>query len=458
MTLALVVNRSQANRSDELIQDSLMDVIKYVGAQLADKICQLFLPNRVIICVGPGNNGNDGLSLGAQLLKRGYTVHILDLFPEVANYTREYFKSQIPKNCFISDISNLSKVFDCTVVDAIFGVNQRFPLAQKVTELLSIIKDFKIKIAIDVPTGIDADSGAVEVKVQWDFTLCIQAIKQGLCIGEASVLSGKKLVVDCKIPIQEFNFFHEDFKLPELKRNPTSHKYFYGPVAIIGGSKRMPGAAKLATFGALCAGASFVHLHTATKLAHTKEAIFIKTKEFSYKNLSKNLSDKVKSIVFGPGVDYFEPKVFDIFKKLGKSCVIDAGGLKNLVDLNEQFILTPHVGELNSLIPETSDHIISKGFQLRSKYMACTLIKSNSFIYFGSRRNFILEVNNSKLSFGGVGDFLSGLIAGFLAQNLPIDDAVLFAIKLLSVSSFTASWSLDSVINQCREHVKSILH
>lgn len=453
-----VVSVQQALLADNLIQDSLYDVIRFVGFQLANEFCKLFLPNSVLIAVGPGNNGNDGLALGIELLRRGYNVFFIDLYPNESNLIRSKLKSLISSDNFLSGINFNLSCFDFTFVDAIFGLKQRFPLDQKVIDVLRLANSCKTKIAIDVPTGINPDSGEVGEKISWDYTFCIQAIKQGLCFGEASVLSGQKMVVDCKIKIPEYEYIYESLDLFRVERNRASHKYFYGPVGLIAGSKNMPGASKIAALGALCSGVSFIHLFSQSEAAWVKEAIFIKIKEFSLSELKNKISHKIKSLVFGPGVENFKSDIFILLKSLGSPCVIDAGGLKNLIELNENFVLTPHVGELNALEPQSYKSIFEKLLDVRKKYKACILVKSNSYIYKGRERNFILEVNNSKLSFGGVGDFLSGLIGGFLAQGLNIDDAVLLAVKLLSKSGQQSAWNLDSLIDKCRENIKYVLY
>ncbi|MCX7953445.1 MAG: bifunctional ADP-dependent NAD(P)H-hydrate dehydratase/NAD(P)H-hydrate epimerase, partial [Deltaproteobacteria bacterium] len=319
----------------------------------------------------------------------------------------------------------------------------------------------KKKIAIDVPTGICGDTGEVSLPVQWDYTLCVEAIKQGCCIGLGSKLSGKKMVVACGIQFPEFNFVYESFELKNIKvcRDPISYKYFYGPVGVLGGSDSMFGAPKFVAEGILTSGASFGHIFSTSQFCRHDAFLHHLVPEYRADAFKNRDFVRFKSIVFGPGVDRMCDDMIEFLRSLEKPVVLDAGGLSDKLDfLGKNFLITPHLGEFLRM-SACSDSNLTQRLKSVQQQLGCSvLLKCNSFIFVGAgfEENFLVEVNNSKLSFGGVGDFLAGLIAGFVAQGLSFRDSSLTAVKLLAHSASDSNWSLESLMSNCKSNVKKL--
>lgn len=467
----LVVDSNDVRESDSRLKEPLIETILRVGRCLSREFLRNLLPTHVIVFVGPGNNGNDGLSLAKALLMQGFSVKVCNLFPTVTNEVRHTLLSQIPKNSFVSldEIANVDDFHRQVAVDAIFGVGQRPPLPEIVTSCLEIIKKFPVRIALDVPTGINADSGNIMYELQWSKTLCVQAVKQGVTYGKAGVLAGEKVIVDCGIPIVQYRcrYYRKDSEVEtRVIRSSYGHKYDYGPVGVIAGSKSMFGAAKFVSLGAISSGGSFVRLYSKSPRSFVKFAVCHLVKQYSRLGLTDASLGKVKSAVFGPGVDSFIDDVYDLLVELKIPVVVDAGALtRKPPKLNSNFVITPHKGEFERLVGSSkSRSVFDQLDALRSELNCNILLKGPSIIYKGvdsaenqSSQDFVFEIQSSKLSFGGVGDFLSGLIAGFLAQGLSMRDSCLLACYLLSKAADEIDWGLGSIISSCRKNVRSFL-
>ncbi|MCX7952161.1 MAG: NAD(P)H-hydrate dehydratase [Deltaproteobacteria bacterium] len=465
----LVVNSQEVRLADkEGIDIPILDLIKLVGKNLAKEYVRRNFPWKVLFAVGPGNNGNDGLSFAKALYERNFLVRICNLFPEVSNPIRDWFINNLPKDIFVrpEEVQNLANEF--VFVDAMFGIGQRPNLPDIVLSFLEMSKKFRKRIAVDVPTGIDCDTGEVFKEVVWDETFCVQAIKVGLCVGQASVLSGRKTAIDCNIrfPQYSYNYFGTDdtgqivgiYDLKDIvpRRHPLSHKYFYGPVGIIAGSEQMFGAAIFASQGALCSGASFLKVFSLTDKVLLPEGLFVRVSKYSAEDLEPVKISKIKSAVFGPGVDCFEPSVFDLLKSLQIPVVVDAGGLtKSIPVLTRQFILTPHFGEFERMLGGSFKNIFNTLKNFSEDREVNILLKGPTLIFQGDR-SFIFEIKNSKLSMGGLGDFMAGLITGFLAQGMDPFQSSLLATLVIAKSGLKSFWNLQSIIQNAKREVAEL--
>lgn len=231
-------------------------------------------------------------------------------------------------------------------------------------------------------------------------------------------------------------------------RRPEGHKHTFGQVLIIGGSQRLPGAAVLASEAVLSAGAGTVTLaapESAFKnsavlpevmilpLSDSKQGTFNAS---SYRQVGKEDLSKFDAFAVGPGMlDTAETRSFfgSLIPKLmefEKPIVLDADALNclshKLIKLNDNVILTPHVGEARKLLQSDKDTTLADmAGALRSKYNAQIVLKSaETFVAGGDGKVWVNTTGNNGLATAGSGDVLTGIVASLLAQGcVPLDAA-----------------------------------
>lgn len=442
-----------------------------------------------VIVIGKGNNGGDGLAMVRRLVNAGKNVEAYIVFPDDfsgdAGINREILNSMDIEIKSCEDIAAFTqsvRTADC-VVDAIFGTGIKGEitgLAQQVVEIINTYS--KYILSVDVPSGINSDTGEVlNCAVKADKTVTFAAYKKGMLLYPAADFTGEIVVDDIQIPKAAFdmldikiNTTEEAFAAEILpKRSRNSHKGDYGKILVIGGKKGMRGAVGLACIAALRTGAGLVTACIAEDVADSLsdmpyEAMTIPV---NFKKDTEKIADIVNdydAVLFGNGIGrdgFVLPLLEKILKKINVPIVIDADGLFALAKKPEiirgkKAILTPHSAEMARLLGIDTKSVEQRRFELSkefsAKYDVTLVLKGNhSIITAPDGDQNVNMTGNNGMATGGSGDVLAGMAVALLARIEPYQAATLavhlhgkagdYAKAKLTETSVIASDIIDSI-------------
>lgn len=438
--------------------------------------------NCVGVVCGKGNNGGDGYAVARHFSNAGFDVKVISLgiendlsedcrinFNILKNLSSQRKNLKIKSYKSLKDINWLK---DCNVIiDAILGIGFTGELKEP---YLSIVKSLNkipaFKCAIDVPTGLNADTGFGEIVFNSDLTITLGEFKKGLFIGNGYEFCGEVVLKEIGIGRDYFDDINPDTYLIEPedvytnlpKRAKSVHKYSAGKVLSISGSYKYPGAAELTSQSSLVAGAgaSILAIPESTKKLIHKNLLEVvvesygneKAKYFDEEVL-KTLQQKIKwadVVSIGPGLGREDETISAVKRFLlelkYKFAVIDADALFALdksflekVNL-KNCILTPHIGEFSQMIGLESKliekDILSYGKDFAVKHKCILVLKGAPTIIFNpDGETFINTAGNSGMAKFGTGDVLTGIIAGLLSQNINSEAAAIAGVYLHSLSA-----------------------
>ncbi len=434
-----------------------------------------------IIC-GKGNNGGDGFALARHLINSGFEVKVVSLAASkelkgdaLTNYNiLKNLLKEVKQNPIIhfKSIRDISKLNDCSViVDALLGTGAKGELREPYKSIVEKVNDFDVlRVAVDIPTGVNSDTGAGKTAFDADLTVTMAEFKKGLFFGDGYKYSGDVAKGDIGInpeyfdnlTVSEYLIEPEDafYGLPE--RYIDSHKYSAGKVLTIAGSEKLPGAAALTAKSALAigAGASILcYPSSAKELVHSKlESVVVETYDdeskgfLSAKNVAE-LSENIKwadVVAIGPGLgrnEETQKSVLEILKKhKTKKFVIDADAIYALRDKKykninlRNSVLTPHMGEFSEMIgvplEEIKNDILKFGKEFVRETKSYLALKGAPTIIFTPDGEALINtVGNPGMSKFGVGDVLTGTIAGLISQNKEIENSTVAGVYLHSLSA-----------------------
>lgn len=413
--------------------------------------------SRILILAGPGNNGGDGFEAAVHLKLAGYPVHIVfcgtaETLPDDAlgalhqwyalegTYSSNWLDSAEPGNWDI-------------IVDALFGVGLSRPITGIAAEWIARAnRENGLRIAIDIPSGLSADTGAViggqqGAVFQADETVTFIAGKPGLYTAHGVDIVGRITldtlqVAQNEIPPDGYLNSLEYFLsyLPRRKRH--SHKGNFGNFLVIGGNQSMLGAVLLSGRAGLHIGAGRVYV---VPLDENALGVDVMQPELMFRCVSHIEDIQASSIVIGPGLGLDSLAMQSLSKALEKRCptLIDADGLNLLAaheDLSMQakqsdlpLILTPHPLEAARLLNTSTEQVqsdrIHSALTLARDYKAVVVLKGAGSIIARPDGQWVINPTGCPaLASAGTGDVLSGLIGGLLAQGVPTWEAALAGV------------------------------
>ncbi len=440
--------------------------------------------------VGSGNNGGDALIALADLAAAGWRARAYLLNRHADALVERFIKAGGEVTLAESDThyEKLTALLDTAdvVVDGLLGIGLKLPLRPEIAALLNAVNNAIAEqpwppyvVAVDCPSGVDADSGeAAPETIPASVTVCMAAVKRGLLQFPAFELAGELRVVDIglseKQPLwDELKHFVADDDLVEdflPVRLADSHKGTFGTALIVAGSINYTGAALLAGRAASRVGAGLVQmavpgpLHAALA-GHFPEATWILLPqemgviaESAAGVLAKNL-ERATALLIGPGLGTEDTTKAFVENLLGgktatkkpggrigfvqndeqktdsKSSilpplVIDADALRHLAKtegwaklLPALAILTPHPGEMAALTGLEKDEIQKDRLGVALKYAAewgHVVVLKGAFTVIAAPdgRSVTIPIATSALAHAGTGDVLAGLIVGLRAQGV----------------------------------------
>jgi NAD(P)H-hydrate epimerase len=413
-------------------------------------IANISKPCKVTIFAGTGGNGGDGFVAARHLLNMDFEVDIYFLgHPSDIKSTESLKNWEILKNIniktnsleihVIKDSSQLESTNSAVVVDAILGTGIKGNIREPVSSAVDIINNSGgTVIAVDIPTGLDPQTGMVNHKaVEADFTITFHKQKKGIKNGDKKYL-GTIVVCDIGIP-REVELYTGPGDLLRLNgRETNSHKGQNGNVLVVGGSNEYSGAPALAALSALRSGADISIVACPTSVASPIRSyspdLIVKGLSDNYINFDDTskileISKKADSMVIGCGIGMEEETSLalnEMIEKIQKPIVIDADALKildsNLIsEHRNEIVLTPHKAEFKAFFGVDIPEKLSQKIDIVSEYSkecTCTVVlKGNVDIISNGESVKLNDTGNPGMTVGGTGDVLAGLIGGLLAQG-----------------------------------------
>ncbi|MFE9176972.1 NAD(P)H-hydrate dehydratase [Streptomyces sp. NPDC007126] len=408
-------------------------------AQLLGRVAGRVYGSRVVLLVGSGDNGGDALYAGARLARRGAGVTALLLTPERAHggglaALRRAGGRTLDAGAAPAAATERIARADL-VLDGIVGIGGRGGLRKEAVPLAdAAARSRAAVVAVDLPSGVDADTGRVPGDVvRADLTVTFGAHKPGLLIDPAREYAGSVRLVDIGLPLPREGAELEALQHADVARllpvpAAESDKYRRGVVGIAAGSARYPGAAVLAVAGALRGGAGAVRY-----VGPAGDAVIARFPETLVSDRGPQRAGRVQAWVVGPGAGDDAATVAQVLAA-EVPVLIDADGLR-LADADAvrarraPTLMTPHAGEAAALLgvarEEVEGNRLASVRELAARYGATVLLKGSTTLVAGARGGPV-RVNatgTSWLATAGSGDVLSGLAGSLLAAGLSAVDA-----------------------------------
>ena len=402
----------------------------------------------VVVLAGPGNNGGDALETAANLAQAGHDVRVIHLAggaqvaPETA---RALARARASSAKFIDTLPAQCEL----VIDGLFGIGLARALSGAARELVQAVNRLGVAVlALDVPSGLDADTGALigqdGVAFNATHTITFIADKPGLHTFAGRDHAGEVVVAALGIeslpPASAGISDCASFAAKLAPRAHNSHKGSFGDVAIVGGAAGMGGAAVLAARGALFAGAGRVFVAS----LDPGPAFDSMQPELMFRSAA-GFDGSGSTLVLGPGMGDSAAAIRALVKALdGPSpLVLDADAL-NLIaaspDLQARLagrsasaVMTPHPLEAARLLGVTAGVIqadrLAGAREIAARFGAVAVLKgSGSVIANADGMALINPTGNPGLATGGTGDVLAGVCGSLLAQGWPAWEAALGAV------------------------------
>lgn len=451
---------------------SSVDLMERAGTRCFEFISKHFSASyRFVIICGQGNNGGDGLVIARLLHQNGYNVQVIVIAlrpsgtPDFEINFKKVQQLNIPY-ILLDKTPDYSIFGDCDIiVDAIFGTGLHKPaegLYAKVIEMMNT--SGKYIISIDIPSGlfVDGDNGHANASntVRANETLTFECPKLAFLLQDSGSFAGDFHIIDIgldkkfiySLPVYSYFITASDI-IPYLRPRPKfSHKGTYGHVLIIAGSASKTGAAILAGYGSLCAGAGLTTIHcpslsTISVHSFIPEAMISTDACPEYITTLPDL-DPFDVIAIGPGIGT-RPETSNMLKQLittsTKPLILDADAL-NILAANKTWIsflphhsiLTPHPREFDRMFGQSASAYdrLQKQIEQSVKLSIYIILKNaHTSITTPDGKVFFNSTGTPAMAKGGSGDVLTGIVAAMLAQLKSPAGACISSVYLHGLSA-----------------------
>lgn len=427
----------------------------------------------IVVFCGKGNNGGDGFVAARHLINRGYHVDVI-MFgkrEELSEDGRTNYAAISRITDIIHDLNDAGEFAKTDInlhekgliIDALLGTGIKGAVKEPQAGAINLINESGIPvISIDIPSGIDADTGTVTgIAVRAIKTITFGLTKIGLVVYPGAEYAGNIEVADISIPdklIKETNIPYNlstpgSINYLLKRRNYATNKGDYGHTLVIGGSEGKSGAAILTAKGALRAGSGLVTISgpeglvpvfEATVLEALKEPLTETLGGFIDKTAITQVEKLLQTrdvVAVGPGIGTEKQTsdfIFELLKRCTLPMVIDADAI-NVISArpgillechNENIIITPHPGEFGRLINMNPKDVNNNRINLArdfAKQYHCTLVLKGARTIIANKDGeiWINPTGNPGMATGGMGDVLTGIIAGLIATGIsPLNAAI----------------------------------
>jgi NAD(P)H-hydrate epimerase len=441
------------------------DLMERAGAGAAEVVIEggFERGGKATILCGNGNNGGDGF-VAARYLKNAGAEIICWVIGERDELTADTLRNLIhaedagvrvrpyrPEES--DDMLRRDLSESALTMDALLGTGSRGRLREPIRRIARLTNETaKRVIALDLPTGMDADSGAIDPDtVRAALTITFGFPKRGMYVLPGREVCGDVVVIDLGYPEDTIAVSTGVLLWNEIAsllppRDPRGHKGTFGKIAVVAGSPGMTGAACLAAESAIRSGAGMVKLLVPRALVPVCAAKLTEVMVFGMPDsegvFAKNAIDaaapfleEADAILLGPGMSTVESArhfVRAILEHNEKPLVLDADGLNAIQDSKKATtkrlarsasILTPHAGELARLLGKTIEELVKdhvgSARQAASSFGSEVIFKgAPSVVASPQGAADLCSLGNDGMATAGSGDVLAGLLVGLLAQGL----------------------------------------
>jgi hydroxyethylthiazole kinase-like uncharacterized protein yjeF len=400
---------------------SVEKLMERAGAGLAEAAYRFAGPLPALVLCGPGNNGGDGYVAARHLKARGANVRVAALAEpksDAAQWARSQWDGEVERLAADTAPAPL-------IIDAIFGTGLKRGLEDSVVQQLSrLCEAAVVRVACDLPSGIETDSGAeLSEAPAFDLTVTFGALKPAHRLFPAMPKCGRVVLAD--IGIAADPQWHEIAPpaLPPL--DPGGHKYERGLVHALAG--KMPGAIALAATAAAKAGAGYVRVSTSRPIETLPASIVqVDTAEVN--------DPRIGCLLVGPGMGDI-PQVLTLALTSRAPKVLDADAIGHLGEperlKGQDAIVTPHAGEFAKLFGEIEGTKAEQALEAARRCGAVVVYKGpDTIVAAPDGRVGFAPPAPAWLASAGTGDVLSGLIAALRARGVAAFDAACAGVWL----------------------------
>jgi NAD(P)H-hydrate epimerase len=405
-----------------------------------------------VVC-GAGNNGGDGYVVARLAAEHGIRVSVLSLVDparltgDAATAHDDYVSAGGEVEPWTGDLDAGAGL----LIDGILGSGLEREVGGEFARAVDAINAHAAPVlALDIPTGIHGDSGAVlGTAVRADLTITFVGLKTGLFLGEAPDYCGEVCFADLDIPagyledisptLRRIDDAMIERALPRRRR--AGHKGDYGHVLIIGGGEGMPGAVRLAGEAALRTGSGLVSI--ATHPSHAAMLVASRPELMPHGVATpaelEPLLERADVLAFGPGLGRSEwaQALFDYVATLSLPAVWDADALNLLADRPTAMarrVITPHPGEAARLLGTTAAAVQADRpaalDALVQQFGGTVVLKGAGSLVSAGPVPYLCMAGNPGMGSAGMGDVLTGIIASLIGQGVPVGEAAAVGVQV----------------------------
>jgi NAD(P)H-hydrate epimerase len=420
-------------------------------------------PHYLQVLCGPGNNGGDGLLLAVLAAGRGIDVRVLLVggvprSPDAVRAAQRAKSAGLELESFAEDLLETRGV----IVDAMLGTGVDGPLREEYACAAAAVNKLELPVlALDLPTGVQADTGAVAgeaVRARW--TVSFITAKRGLYTGAGPAHAGATHVAELGVPAEAFAVAGPAWDTLAMERELSGlsprrggvHKGDFGRCLLVGGDHGMGGALILAAEAALRCGAGLCRAatrgeHLAPLLARRPECMAVAV---DYRGALEEHLAWASAIVVGPGLGQapWAEQLLQLCLGADRPLLLDADAL-NLIarwqawPLPPGSVITPHPGEAARLLEVPVAEVQADRFaaaeSLAQRYAAAVVLKGQGSLVVAEDSKALCLAGNAGMASGGMGDVLSGVIGALLTQGLSAAEAARLGTELHSSAADRAA-------------------
>lgn len=388
------------------------------------------LPKQVTLLIGKGNNGGDAYAAGLWLIDEGYQVRAFAPFDQKSDLNQK-FRAKFQKKR-----GSFTEALEGVLIDGLLGTGFKGKLDPKMNELIKEANESELPIiAIDIPSGLNGTSGEVGVRaIIASETVALGMAKIGFFIHQGWNYVGKIHVADFGLPDEKIAaaeaiaYLPQKLELPKMLR--VRHKYEAGYVVGYAGSKDFVGAAKMAGYAALKAGAGIVRIFHKDEIGQAPLELICS--RWNAKDWILALK-KANAVFVGPGLGNSQKWLQKHLQEIKQPCVIDADALQCGIEYPEMAVLTPHRGEMLRLLglkkALKDEDLFSKVIRFCNQKKLYVILKgAPTFVFGPNHKPVIIPRGDPGMASAGMGDVLTGIVVALLAEGCgPYESAILGA-------------------------------
>ncbi len=433
---------------------------------------------KLLVVAGVGNNAGDGFVMATLALANKQKVQVWSLVAtdKLPSDAKKAAKIYLENGGEIT-YGPPQRGFSC-IVDAVFGTGLNRKISGDFAVAIEWINQQNCTVlAVDIPSGLDANTGGIQgCCVKADKTITILCDKIGLYTNAGKNQCGTIYLESLNVPsmvyegIKSSCFLLADSILnhQRFKRQENSHKGSFGAVVVVGGHDAMFGALVLAGKSVLRSGAGLVEVVSNNAQASLISIVYPDL--IAADNIhSSRLLPKSEVIAIGPGLGLNQESrdvLYYCFRQ-NKKMVIDADALSiiaqnNDVEFNGNVVLTPHPKEaarlLNLSVETIQSNRVKYSLEISKKYKAIVVLKgSGTVIAEPGGTTYICPFGYSGMATAGMGDVLTGVVAGLLAQNFTVLEAAILAVTWHALAAEIANKGNGLLASDVMENLPEII-